>query len=120
MQPTEMVSIKQAQALVGVSRRTIYNWLKAGKLRYRRTASGSIRIDQASLWAGEESRAVPEPVAPPAAVAVPVVRAQAQERAERVARQVKPRGGDFADADIERMFETAKSDIRKRRLEASA
>lgn len=44
------VNIDQAAALVGVSRRTIYNWLHAGKLQYVRTAGGSIRIFPASLW----------------------------------------------------------------------
>ena len=40
-----------------VSRRTIYNWLAAGKLQHRRTVSGKIRIYADSLWA-------PEPPAP--------------------------------------------------------
>lgn len=44
------VSIMQACAIVGVSRRTIYNWLNAGRLEYRRIASGSIRIYEDSLW----------------------------------------------------------------------
>jgi excisionase family DNA binding protein len=44
------VSIMQASSLVGVSRRTIYNWLNDGKLRYVRTAGGGIRIVESSLW----------------------------------------------------------------------
>lgn len=44
------VSIQQACAVVGVSRRTIYNWLETGKLAYRRTAGGSVRIFVDSLW----------------------------------------------------------------------
>lgn len=44
------VSIMQACELVGVSRRSIYNWLNAGKLEYVRTAGGSIRIFADTLW----------------------------------------------------------------------
>jgi excisionase family DNA binding protein len=46
----QTVSIMQACAVVGVTRRSIYNWLKAGKLDYKRTAGGSIRIYVDSLW----------------------------------------------------------------------
>ena len=35
---------------VGVSRRTIYNWITAGKVEYIRTAGGSIRIFADTLW----------------------------------------------------------------------
>ena len=44
------VSIPHACELVGVSRRTIYNWLASGKLDYVRTAGGSVRIFVDSLW----------------------------------------------------------------------
>jgi excisionase family DNA binding protein len=44
------ISIGQATAAVGVTRRTIYNWMKAGKVRYLRTAGGSVRIYESSLW----------------------------------------------------------------------
>lgn len=44
------VSIKQATQIVGVSRRTIYNWIDRGKVQYRRTAGGAIRIYPSSLW----------------------------------------------------------------------
>ena len=37
-------NIAQACAIAGVSRRTIYYWIEAGKIEYVRTASGSIRI----------------------------------------------------------------------------
>ena len=40
----------KAAQLVGVSRRTIYNWLATGKLEYVRTAGGSVRIFVDSLW----------------------------------------------------------------------
>lgn len=44
------VNIDQACELAGVSRRTIYNWIHAGKLEYKRTAGGSVRIYEDSLW----------------------------------------------------------------------
>lgn len=44
------ISIMKACELVGVSRRTIYNWISAGKVEYVRTAGGSIRIFVDSLW----------------------------------------------------------------------
>jgi excisionase family DNA binding protein len=40
----QTTSIMKACELVGVSRRTIYNWLQAGKIEYVRTAGGSVRI----------------------------------------------------------------------------
>jgi excisionase family DNA binding protein len=46
----QAVSIMKAAQLVGVSRRTIYNWLASGKLDYVRTAGGSVRIFVDSLW----------------------------------------------------------------------
>ena len=36
--------------VVGVSRRTIYNWISSGKVEYVRTAGGSVRIFVDSLW----------------------------------------------------------------------
>jgi excisionase family DNA binding protein len=47
----------QACDIVKVSRRTIYNWISAGKVEYVRTAGGSIRIFTDSLWrsGGDES-----------------------------------------------------------------
>ena len=36
------ISIMKACELVGVSRRTIYNWLSSGKIEYVRTAGGFI------------------------------------------------------------------------------
>ena len=40
----------KACELVGVSRRTIYNWIASGKVEYVRTAGGSVRIFVDSLW----------------------------------------------------------------------
>ena len=46
----QMLSIMKASEVVGVSRRTIYNWIWAGKVEYVRTAGGRIRIFADSLW----------------------------------------------------------------------
>jgi excisionase family DNA binding protein len=55
------VSIPRACELVGVSRRTIYNWIAANKIQYIRTAGGSVRIFADTLWREPESAAVAEP-----------------------------------------------------------
>ena len=44
------ISIMKACELVGVSRRTIYNWIAGGKVEYVRTAGGSVRIFADTLW----------------------------------------------------------------------
>jgi excisionase family DNA binding protein len=44
------ISIMKACEMVGVSRRTIYNWLASGKIEYVRTAGGSVRIFADTLW----------------------------------------------------------------------
>ena len=49
------VSIPRACELVGVSRRTIYNWLAGGKVQYVRTAGGSVRIFEDTLWRDPEA-----------------------------------------------------------------
>jgi excisionase family DNA binding protein len=46
----QTLSILQACAHVGVSRRTIYNWINSGKVEYVRTAGGAVRIFADSLW----------------------------------------------------------------------
>jgi excisionase family DNA binding protein len=46
----QLLSIMDACEVVGVSRRTIYNWIAARKVEYVRTAGGSIRIFADSLW----------------------------------------------------------------------
>jgi len=55
----QTLSIMKACELVGVSRRTIYNWIASGKVEYVRTAGGSVRIFADSLWRSpnEPSRA---------------------------------------------------------------
>ena len=51
------VSIPRACELVGVSRRTIYNWISGGKIEYVRTAGGSVRIFEDTLWRRPEQQA---------------------------------------------------------------
>ena len=46
----ETVSIAEACRVVGVSRRTIYNWMSSGKVEYVRTAGGAVRIFSDTLW----------------------------------------------------------------------
>jgi excisionase family DNA binding protein len=46
----------KACELVGVSRRTIYNWLSSGKIEYVRTAGGSVRIFVDTLWRDPNNR----------------------------------------------------------------
>jgi excisionase family DNA binding protein len=50
------VSIPRACELVGVSRRTIYNWISGGKVQYVRTAGGSVRIFEDTLWRDGEQQ----------------------------------------------------------------
>lgn len=57
----QTISIMKACELVGVSRRTIYNWIAAGKVEYVRTAGGSIRIYVDTLWREGSARPVLEP-----------------------------------------------------------
>lgn len=52
MSERKTVTITGATALVGVSRRTMYNWMKAGKVEFIRTASGTRRIFVDTLWQG--------------------------------------------------------------------
>ncbi len=44
------VDIQEAMELAGVSRRTIYNWLRDNKVEYVRTAGGCVRIFTDSLF----------------------------------------------------------------------
>ena len=53
----ETCSINAACTIVGVSRRTIYNWLKLNRVEHVRTAGGSVRIYVDTLFR-------PEPVWP--------------------------------------------------------
>jgi excisionase family DNA binding protein len=62
------ISIMKACELVGVSRRTIYNWLSSGKIEYVRTAGGSVRIFVDTLW--RDPNRPEQPAATPAPTAV--------------------------------------------------
>ena len=53
------ISIMKACELVGVSRRTIYNWMASGKVEYVRTAGGSVRIFVDTLWREPDTNAGP-------------------------------------------------------------
>jgi len=50
LQDRRTISITQACEQVGVSRRTIYNWMASGKVEYVRTAGGAVRIFADTLW----------------------------------------------------------------------
>ena len=54
------VSIPRACELVGVSRRTIYNWISSRKVEYVRTAGGSVRIFVDTLWRDPQVEVVTE------------------------------------------------------------
>ena len=56
------ISIMKACELVGVSRRTIYNWISSGKVEYVRTAGGSVRIFVDTLWRKPEDSSHRQPV----------------------------------------------------------
>jgi excisionase family DNA binding protein len=57
-QPTDpTLTVDDAALKMDVSRRTIYNWLNAGRLKYRRNAGGRIRIFAESLWREERPEA---------------------------------------------------------------
>lgn len=55
----ELVSIKRACAIAGVSRTTIYNWLRAGKLEHVRTIGGAVRIYADALFRKDLDRKIP-------------------------------------------------------------
>ena len=58
------LSIAKAGELVGVSRRTIYNWIAGGKVEYVRTAGGSVRIFVDTLWRDPHAGATQQPDTP--------------------------------------------------------
>ena len=52
----QTVSIRQACELVGVSPRTIYNWLSSGKIEYIQDGGSlRVRIFAETLWRGARS-----------------------------------------------------------------
>jgi excisionase family DNA binding protein len=57
----QTLSIMKACEVVGVSRRTIYNWMAGGKIEFVRTAGGSVRIFADTLWRSPEQPTVDSP-----------------------------------------------------------
>jgi predicted site-specific integrase-resolvase len=55
-----LLDINQVRAIFGVSRRTIYNWMAAGKVDWVTTPSGSRRIVTASLARAVITSEVPQ------------------------------------------------------------
>lgn len=51
LDPNRLLSVTQACALVGVSRRTVYNWITSGQVEYVRLPNGRARIVASSLTA---------------------------------------------------------------------
>jgi excisionase family DNA binding protein len=49
------VSVNQAMEHCGVSRRTIYNWMKDGKIDYTENAGGRKRIVFETLWKRDDA-----------------------------------------------------------------
>jgi excisionase family DNA binding protein len=50
------LSMNQAREVLGVSRRTLYYWIKRGRLQTVRTSMGSQRVLVASFKAGSLTR----------------------------------------------------------------
>lgn len=48
------LKIAEACKAVGVTRRTIYNWMADGKIEWTQTAGGGKRIYADSLWRNRE------------------------------------------------------------------
>ena len=67
------ISIAQACTSVGVSRRTIYNWMSAGKVQYVRTAGGAVRIFEDSLWRRPDAAGTDAPASGSGTMAAPDV-----------------------------------------------
>lgn len=61
MSERDTVTAIQAAAIVGVSRRTIYNWIMGGKVEYERTAGGRVRIYRDTLWRTKHREPMPVP-----------------------------------------------------------
>lgn len=48
--PERWLTITEASKAIGISRRTLYNWIAAGKVTTQCTAGGSMRVLESSLW----------------------------------------------------------------------
>lgn len=51
-----LVSVNDAAKLAAVSRRTIYNWIAAGKVDVQFAPSGTQRVVVKSIWRGADDR----------------------------------------------------------------
>ena len=60
---TEWLTIQQAMLRVGVSRRTLYNWMQDGKLVVCRTAGERLRIEATSLFRTVDGKHLTRPPA---------------------------------------------------------
>jgi len=63
-EPERTLSVRQAAEASGVSVRCIYNWLQQGKLRFKRTVGGSVRIFESSLWLPDGAESPKHPAKP--------------------------------------------------------
>lgn len=52
----DALTVEEARKVAHVSRRTIYNWIAAGKLRTVRTAGGGLRILEDSIFRPDTGR----------------------------------------------------------------
>ena len=55
IRPSDLLTVKQAAAWLGVCRRTIYNWIWTGKVECVRLPSGRKRIPVSALLRAKES-----------------------------------------------------------------
>ena len=53
----QTLTIGKASNIAGVCQRTIYYWIASGRVEYVRTAGGSIRIFEDTLWRDASDRA---------------------------------------------------------------
>jgi excisionase family DNA binding protein len=59
-----VLTIDQAASETGMSKRTIYNWIKTGRVRYVKSAGGKIMVLADSLWRTQNGDAWTDPDTP--------------------------------------------------------
>lgn len=62
-----LVNVERAMQITAVSRRTIYHWLKAGKIEAVRTAGGNLRIYEDTLLQSSDAHTPKRLFTPPKA-----------------------------------------------------